>query len=51
MRLDELRGLVAAGESDRLEFKQSTGQRTEAMKTVCAMLNGLGGFVVFGISP
>lgn len=31
MNLKELRKLVKAGESDRLEFKRSTGQRTEAV--------------------
>ncbi len=50
MNLAELRSLVAGGESDRVEFKRSTGQRTDATKTVCAMLNGLGGFVLFGVS-
>jgi ATP-dependent DNA helicase RecG len=49
MNLHELKRLVAKGESDRVEFKKSTGQRAEAAKTVCAMLNGLGGFVVFGV--
>lgn len=50
MNLRELSKLVIDGESERLEFKRSTGQRTEAAKTVCAMLNGLGGFVVFGVT-
>ncbi len=50
MKLEDLPGLVAQGESERLEFKRSTGQRTEAAKTVCGMLNGLGGFVLFGVS-
>jgi len=50
MNLQELKKLVAGGESDRLEFKRSTGQRSNAAKTVCAMLNGLGGFVLFGVS-
>jgi len=50
MNLRELSELVIDGESERLEFKRSTGQRTEAAKTVCAMLNGLGGFVVFGVT-
>jgi ATP-dependent DNA helicase RecG len=49
MNLQELKRLVAKGESDRLEFKRTTGQRTDAAKTVCAMLNGLGGFVNFGV--
>lgn len=50
MNLRELTALVAGGESDRLEFKATTGQRTEAAKTVCAVLNGLGGFVLFGVT-
>jgi ATP-dependent DNA helicase RecG len=50
MNLNALIELVARGESERLEFKRSTGQRTEAAKAVCAMLNGLGGFVVLGVS-
>ncbi|MHC9543045.1 MAG: helix-turn-helix domain-containing protein [Vulcanimicrobiota bacterium] len=33
-----------------MEFKKTTGQRTDGAKTVCAMLNGLGGFVVFGVT-
>ena len=50
MNLSALRQLVAQGESERLEFKRSTGQCSDAAKTVCAMLNGLGGFVLFGVS-
>jgi len=50
MNLEDLRALVRQGESDRVEFKRSTGRRTAAAKTVCAMLNGLGGFVVFGVT-
>lgn len=50
MNLQELTALISGGESERLEFKATTGQRTEAAKTVCAMLNGLGGFVLFGVT-
>jgi len=50
MNLRELKDLISDNESERLEFKRSTGQRTEAAKTVCAMLNGLGGFVLFGVT-
>jgi len=50
MLLEELQSLVAAGESENLEFKKTTGQRTEAAKTICALLNGLGGFLIFGVS-
>ena len=50
MNLDDVKALVRKGESERVEFKRSTGQRTAAAKTVCAMLNGLGGFVIFGVT-
>ena len=50
MNLDELRAVVAGGESDRLEFKASTGQRSDGAKTIAAMLNGQGGFVLFGVT-
>jgi ATP-dependent DNA helicase RecG len=46
MTLNEIKRLVTKGESDRVEFKKSTGQRTDAAKTVCAMLNGGGGVVL-----
>jgi ATP-dependent DNA helicase RecG len=50
MNLESLQQLVAQGESEKLEFKATTGQRTEAVKSVCGMLNGLGGFVLFGVT-
>ena len=50
MNLTELKQIVSAGESERLEFKRSTGQRTEAAKTACALLNGTGGIILFGVS-
>lgn len=48
MNLDELKAWVVEGESSRLEFKETTGQRTEACKALCAFLNKEGGVVVFG---
>lgn len=50
MQLEKLRKLILNGESESLEFKKTTGQRTEAAKTACALLNGLGGFIIFGVS-
>jgi len=50
MTLEELTKLVAEGESDRVEFKGTTGQRGEACRTLCAFLNGDGGTIVFGVS-
>lgn len=41
---------VAKGESEHLEFKRTTGELKEGMRTVCAMLNGsLPGMVLFGV--
>ena len=50
MKLDKLILLVKQGESENLEFKKTTSQRTAAAKTVCAFLNGHGGYVLFGVS-
>ena len=51
MTLDEIRALVAKGESETCEFKASTGARKEAAKTISAMLNQNGGCVLFGVKP
>ena len=51
MNRRELEELVAQGESTTLELKSTTGQRSEAARTVCAMLGTRGGFVVFGVKP
>ncbi len=51
MTIDQITTLVAAGESETLEFKHTTGARREAAKTVCAMLNHRGGHVLFGVTP
>ena len=42
---------AAAGESETLELKRSTGRRREAARAVCAMLNHRGGRVLFGVEP
>ncbi len=49
MTPQELQAIVAGGEVAQVEFKRTTGQRSEAARTVCAMLNGDGGFVLFGV--
>ena len=54
LTLARIEELAARGESEFLEFKQSTGQRGEAAKTVCGMLNRPqpnGRYVLFGVSP
>jgi ATP-dependent DNA helicase RecG len=50
MTLDEVQDIVESGESPQVEFKRSTGQRSAAARTVCAMLNGTGGHVLFGVT-
>jgi ATP-dependent DNA helicase RecG len=51
MDLRELPSIVAAGESETVEFKKSTAQLPRAGETLCAFLNGNGGRVLIGISP
>ncbi|MCK5682201.1 ATP-binding protein, partial [bacterium] len=50
MTQEELIALVQKGESQNLEFKKTTGQRQQAVKTICAFLNGPGGNVLFGVN-
>jgi ATP-dependent DNA helicase RecG len=50
MNLQQLTRLIAEGESDRLEFKKSTGDLKGGMETLCGFLNGKGGRVVFGVT-
>jgi predicted HTH transcriptional regulator len=50
MTLQDLEQIVAAGESETVEFKQSTGQLTRAGETLCAFLNCQGGGVFIGIT-
>lgn len=49
MTVDQITSLTASGESETLEFKESTGTRREAAMTVCAFLNQNGGQVLFGV--
>jgi ATP-dependent DNA helicase RecG len=51
MTPDQIAAWAAAGESEMQEFKRSTGQRREAARAVCAMLNHRGGRVLFGVDP
>jgi ATP-dependent DNA helicase RecG len=51
MTLTEIEACVRSGESETLELKKTTGERREAAKTVCAMLNHEGGHIIFGVDP
>ncbi len=50
--LEQLKKLVAQGESETLEFKKSTNSRAlvEAGKTICGFLNSNGGCLLFGVT-
>lgn len=50
MTTEELEKLVARGEGEMLEWKESTGQRGDACETLCAFLNRDGGTIVFGVT-
>lgn len=50
MKLADIERLVAGGESETVEFKQSTGQLARAAETLCAFLNASGGKVVLGVT-
>jgi ATP-dependent DNA helicase RecG len=49
MTIAEIHELAFTGESETIEFKRTTGQRSDGARTVCGMLNGIGGFVFFGV--
>ena len=51
MNIGDLERLAAAGESETLELKRSTGERRMGVRAVCAMLNHRGGRVLFGVDP
>lgn len=49
MNLPQIEAWVGQGESETQEFKLSTGQRTDAARSLCAFLNQRGGRVLFGV--
>jgi ATP-dependent DNA helicase RecG len=51
MTVAEIESWVRCGESETLELKRTTGERREAARTICAMLNHRGGRVIFGVEP
>ena len=48
---DHIQAWINSGESETLELKSTTGERKEAAKSVCAMLNNRGGRVIIGVQP
>ena len=50
MTLDYITTLITSGESETLDFKDTTGTRWEAAMTVCAFLDRRGGQVLFDVT-
>lgn len=50
MTIDQIAVLLSLGESETLEFKETTGTRREASMTICAFLNQRGGQTLFGVT-
>ena len=48
---DHIQAWINSGESETLELKRTIGERKEAAKSVCAMLNNRGGRVIIGVQP
>lgn len=48
--LDYVRHLAENHEGVDVEFKETTGQLNRGMETLCGMMNGNGGIVVFGVT-
>lgn len=48
--IDYIRKIISNNEGVDVEFKETTGQLNRGMETLCGMINGHGGIVVFGIN-
>ena len=46
----EIKQIIEAGESEIVEFKETTGQLSSAVETLCAFGNHKGGTLIFGVS-
>lgn len=48
--IDYIRSIASNNEGVDVEFKETTGQLNRGMETLCGMINGRGGIVVFGVN-
>ena len=51
MTIDDIKALIASGESRTLELKKTTGELKDGMHSACAFLNTEGGWLIFGVTP
>ena len=50
INLEYIKALASNHEGVDVEFKETTGQLNRGMETLCGMLNGKGGIVIFGVT-
>ena len=50
LTIENIKKLIQHGEGVDIEFKETSGQLRRGMETLCGMMNGNGGLVVFGIT-
>jgi len=48
--IDFIKSIALSNEGVDVEFKETTGQLNRGMATLCGMINGRGGIVVFGVN-
>lgn len=51
MTINDIKALIAAGESRTLELKKTSGELKDGMHSACAFLNTEGGWLIFGVTP
>ena len=50
INLEYIKDLASNHEGVDVEFKETTGQLNRGMETLCSMVNGKGGIVIFGVN-
>ena len=50
INLEYIKALASNQEGVDVEFKETTGQLNRGMETLCGMVNGKGGIVIFGVT-
>ena len=50
MIIEEVKAIIQGDETRTLEMKKTTGELKEGMRSACAFLNTVGGWLFFGIA-
>ena len=50
INLEQIKAFASNHEGVDVEFKETTGQLNRGMETLCGMVNGKGGIVIFGVT-